>query len=187
MIRHDLFEKGCRIIWHLFYLISCVFSCFYLTSCSVFNPSSQSSTSNRVRVPAVKPVQIPGGNTDNWRYLGTTTTSQIIEEIDDTSIKAIDLQIYGYQDRKTITDVETFDYQISQPHYKYLLSQWLINCQTLQYLLTNVVMYNGQGTILKSYDYTQDNNVRWLKIGSGSIAEMQYKYICQNQNRMLGY
>ena len=179
-----LYIKRCYFFWHLFYFSLIFSTTFYLCGCAVFN---KRLSLKKTPVPLVRTIMIPGGNSSNWRYIGTTSIGHIINEIDDSSIKKIDNQVCTFQDRKTIADINNFTYLNNQPHYKYLISQWLINCQTSEYLLKNVTMYNEQSNIIKFYDYNKDKNIRWLQIGAGSISEAQYKYICQNQDRMIGY
>lgn len=153
-----------------------------------FVGSSQSSNSNtKVRLPKTTQTQIPGGNTSNWRYIGTTTSGELIDEINDQSITATaESGIYSYSDRKTISDPSKFQYA-DQLRYKYILSNWLMDCNNQQYILNLSTLYNESGTMLRQIDYSKNNSVKWLQFGDGSIAQMQYNYICLNQNRNLGY
>ncbi len=78
-------------------------------------------------------------------------------------------------------------YTTGQPHYKYLISNWQMDCNLKQYLILNTVLYDSSAIELLRYDYTSNTSVKWIKIGSGSLAELQYNYICLNQKRNLGY
>lgn len=150
---------------------------------------SGSPDTTNIKIPKQQAKPIPGGNLINWRYLGTTTDGQLVDEINESSIiKSQESQIYLYQDRKTVVNPNQFSsYTNGQPHYKYVLSNWQIDCTNQQYLITSAEIYNDVGLQLQIYDYKNNNDVRWLRFGSGSIAELQYNYICLNQNRNLGY
>ena len=147
--------------------------------------SSQKKTG---KVPKVTTVTPPGGNGKNWRYLDLSDDKQLVSEINDSSITQTNKPlIYNYQDRKTVVDPNKFTaYVNGQPHYKYLLANWQMDCNSKQYIIVNAVLYNTSAAEQMHYDYSTDNSVKWVKIGSGSIAELQYKYICLNQKRNLG-
>ena len=159
-----------------------------LSGCASFYSSANKPYTGKISLPKAPALQIPGGNTSNWRYLGTSTNGQIIAEINNSSIVATnDANQYSFQDRKTIYNPHTYQYANGQTPYKYILENWLINCSSEQYVLVSATSYNKLGAQLNSYDYTGDNNVRWMQFGDDSIANAQYKYICQNLNRNLGY
>ncbi|MCE2705489.1 MAG: hypothetical protein LW807_00195 [Proteobacteria bacterium] len=152
------------------------------------NTSSINNNSNiKSILPKVPKTSLPGGNTDNWRYIGTTDNNQIADEIDNNSIKSINIQIYQFLDRKTIVSPNNFVYANQQQPYKFALGLWTINCIDKKYILNQMSIYDTYGTLIKTYDYTSDSNVKWLIIGDKTIAEMQYEYICLSQNKNLGY
>lgn len=160
--------------------------------CALFGGSSshkKSGKNSAISVPKVTVVTPPVGNDKNWRYLGLSDDGQLIDEINDSSIKPTDkAQIYNYQDRKTVTDINKFTaYTTGQPHYKFLLSNWQMDCNSKQYLILNTTLYDSSAIEQLKYDYTTDNSVKWVKIGNGSLAQLQYNYICLNQKRNLGY
>jgi hypothetical protein len=156
-----------------------------LTSCAWFSSPPKKST---LTLPKVPPVTVPGGSGDNWRYLGTSSDNQLVVEINDKSISVKGVQIYAFQDRKMVVAPHKFSsYLPNQPHYKYIITNWQMDCNNKQYLIETATLYNEVGAVLLTYDYSQNVNVKWIKFGSGSIAELQYNYICLNQNRMLGY
>ena len=168
----------------------CGLLCFsLLNGCAWFSSNNASSKSaGKVKLPKVPALNPPGGTGKTWRYLGTSDDGQLIVEINDSSIHMTESQIYNYQDRKTVASTTNFTaYLAKQPHYKYLISNWRINCDLQQYIILNTVLYNETAQKLLSYDYTKDNNVKWIKIGSGSLASLQFDYVCLNKNRNLGY
>lgn len=160
-----------------------------LGGCSLLgsNQSKQTKTS----IPKTTQIQKPGGTGVNWRYLGTTDDGVLIDEINinsiSSSVNAQNIQVFNFEDRKTVISPNQFAYPANQPRFKYLLSSWQMNCNTKEYLLTNTTLYNESGIKLIRYNYANDNNVKWLKLGSGSFAEMQFNFICLNVNRNLGY
>lgn len=151
--------------------------------------SGSSSHKSAVSVPKVTLRGPPGGTDKNWRYLGLSDDGQIIVEINDTSIiTTATAQIYNYQDRKTVVEPNSFTaYTAGQPHYKFLLSNWQMDCNLKQSIILNTTLYDVSAVEQMHHDYSTDNSVKWIKIGSGSLAELQYNYICLNQNRNLGY
>ena len=164
-----------------------------LSGCAFFGSSSGSNTSaaGKVSVPKVPTVAKPGGDSSSWRYLGTTNDGQLIDEINDSSISSgvssKNTQVYNFEDRKTVVNPNKFAYPKDQPHFKFLLSHWQMDCNNKEYLLGDATLYNESGVKISSSSYSSDNSVTWLKLGSGTFAEMQYAYICQNKNRNLGY
>lgn len=161
-----------------------------INGCAWFGSDGSPKKSNvAVSVPKVTQVTAPGGNDKNWRYLGLSDDGQLIVEINDTSITPDSKpQIYKYQDRKTVVEPTKFtSYTTGQPHYKFLLSNWQMDCNLKQYLILNSVIYDTSAVELLRYDYTTNSSVKWIKIGKGSLAELQYNYICLNQKRNLGY
>ena len=162
-----------------------------ISGCALFGGGShkKSGSNGTASVPKVTVVTPPGGTDKNWRYLGLSDDGQLIVEINDASITPTDKpQIYKYQDRKTVSDINKFTaYTTGQPHYKFLLSNWQMDCNLKQYLILDTTLYDSSATIQLRYDYTNDNSVKWVKIGNGSLAGLQYNYICLNQKRNLGY
>lgn len=160
-----------------------------LSGCAWFGSGANKKSNSNGRVPKVTTITPPGGNDKNWRYLGLSDDGKLIVEINDTSISQTNKPlIYNYQDRKSVVNPNTFNsYTTGQPHYKYLLSNWKMDCNTKQYLILNTTLYDTSAIEQLRYDYSTDNSVKWIKIGSGSLAELQYNYICQNQKRNLGY
>ena len=164
-----------------------------LNGCAFFGGGSGSKTasSGKVTVPKVPAVAKPGGESSSWRYLGTTNDGQLIDEINDNSISSgvssKNTQVYNFQDRKTVVNPNKFAYPTDQAHFKFLLSHWQMDCNSKEYLLNDATLYNESGVKISTNSYTSDNSVTWLKLGSGTFAEMQYAYICQNKNRNLGY
>ncbi|MCE3269435.1 MAG: hypothetical protein K0R49_1689 [Burkholderiales bacterium] len=159
-----------------------------VNGCALFD-SSQKRSNRPVSVPRVNQIISPGGNDKNWRYLGLSDDGQLIVEINDKSITTSNRpQVYDYQDRKTVVEPSKFTaYTTGQPHYKFLLSNWQMDCNLKQYLILNTIIYDSSAIELLRYDYTTNNNIKWMKIGKGSLAELQYNYICLNQKRKLGY
>jgi hypothetical protein len=160
---------------------------FGLSSCAFF--SSSNKTVPKKPLPKVPTNVVPDGNGDNWRYIGTTNDGILIVEIDNNSIFSIKkpAEVFNFKDRKTIIDSSQFVYPSGQPHFKYLINSWQMDCQNKKYLLTHASMYNQLGKLVGNYNYTNNDNVKWLSFGSDSIAELEYKFICLNQNRNLGY
>ncbi len=161
-----------------------------ISSCATSNAGKYNTTNLqnvKANLPKVPKYVIPEGSGENWRYIGTTDNNQIAVEINESSITSTAIQIYKFEDRKTIVTPNTFIYQPSQKIYKYALGMWLMDCANKQYLLNKMSIYNIYGTFIQEYDYSTDDSVKWLKFGSGGIGEMQYNYICLNQNRFLGY
>jgi len=172
--------KYANILWCLIIVIT-------LSSCALFN-SNKSKASGKTKLPKVTTATPPGGTDKNWRYLGMSDDGQLIDEINDTSITSNQPQLYYYQDRKTVATPDKFtSYLADQPHYKYLVSNWQMNCNDKSYIILNTTLYNESAVQLATYDYRADTNVKWIKIGSSSLAELQYEYICLNKNRNLGY
>ena len=170
--------------------IWCILVGISLSGCGWFWGSGSTSSHKRQSpLPKVTTVQEPGGNGRNWRYLGLSDDSQLINEINESSIQSTDKPlIYSYQDRKTVANINKFTaYVAGQPHYKFLISNWQMDCNTKQYLILNSTLYDELGVTQLTYNYVNGNNVKWVKIGGGSLAELQYNYICLNQKRNLGY
>lgn len=161
-----------------------------LCSCAFFS-SHTTSSSGQTHLPKVPPAAIPGGVHDNWRYIGTTDDGMLVIEINNNSISSAltkdNLQVFNFQDRKTVVSPGQFTYPANQPHFKYLINDWQIDCQNKKYIVLDATMYSQSGTQIGHYDYKNDDSVKWIKFGSGSIADLEYKFVCQNQNRNLGY
>ncbi len=162
-----------------------------LSGCGLFSSNTPKKTSSSGKVPKVSQIQKPGGDGDTWRYLGTANDGQLVDEINDSSISSgisnNNTQIYNFQDRKTVIAPKKFSYPSNQPHFKYLLSTWQMDCNNKMYLLNSATLYNESGVKIINYNYANDSSVTWLKFTSGNFAQMQYDYICTNKNRNLGY
>ena len=163
-----------------------------ISGCAWFGGSSTySHKSGETNIPKLPQSQKPGGTSDNWRYMGTTDDSSIVDEININSISSgvssDNTQIFNFEDRKTVTAPTKFAYPTNEPRFKYLISSWQINCSTKEYLMRTTTLYNDSGTKLTAYDYTNNSNIKWLKLGNGSFAHMQYNFVCLNINRDLGY
>lgn len=165
---------------------STIFLFFILSNCAFFSSSHSTPKKPLPKAPANV---VPEGSGDNWRYVGTTNDGTLIIEINNNSIIALKnaAEVFNFSDRKTITDPTQFIYSGDQPHFKYLINSWQMDCRNKKYLLTGAKMYNQAAKLLGNYNYTNNDNVKWLSFGSGSIAELEYKFICLNQNRNLGY
>lgn len=160
----------------------------FISGCASYSSSSSKPYNGKISLPKAPSLQIPGGNTSNWRYLGTSTNGQLITEINNSSIVATkDANQYSFQGRKTIYNPYTYTYANGQPPYKYIIENWLIDCTNKQYVLVSATTYNKLGIQLNVYDYKGDDSVRWMQFGDDSIANAQYEYVCQNKNRHLGY
>ena len=163
-----------------------------LSGCALFGGSSNNKPpSSKTSVPKVPTIQKPGGDGESWRYLGTTNDGLLVDEINDSSISSgisnKNTQVYNFQDRKTVTAPSKFDYPSDQPHFKYLISNWQMDCNNKVYLLNAATLYNESGIKIINYNYSSDSSVTWLKFSSGNFAQMQYDYICLSKNRNLGY
>lgn len=173
-------------------MIACL-SALSLLACSTSSgntggSSRSSSRSNyqstkKSSMPKVPQKKLPGGNGDNWRYLGTTSDNLLALEINDSSI-ANSNDINKFQDRKTVITPSKYNYQ-GTPNYKYSLSWWQLNCSQKQFMITSSSVYDTYGNLLKNYSFS--DNQQWSTVTSGSIAEQQYNYVCKGLNRTLGY
>ena len=158
---------------------------FYLLSACAFNSSSSSNQARLKKnpVPRVPPKQLPGGNGDNWRYLGTD--QQLAVEINESSISTSN-GTSRFQDRKTVIEPSKFDYQGLSVNYKYSLSWWQLNCSQKQYSIDSTSLYDLNGKLIQTYSVNSATS-SWINIASGSMAELQYAYLCMGSNRSLGY
>lgn len=165
-----------------------LFLFFLLSNCAFFS-SSSNKPHGKQALPKAPANVVPEGSGDNWRYIGTTNDGFLAIEINNNSIipSKNTSEVFSFEDRKTVIDQSQFTYPNGQPHFKYLLNSWQMDCQNKKYILSNAKMYNQTGTLLGSYDYANNDNVKWLGFGTDSIAELEYKFICLNQNRNLGY
>ena len=168
----------------LFYLF--IFS-LILNGCAFFGSSSTKHTP----LPKVPTAIVPGGTSENWRYIGTTDDGLLVIEIDNNSVNSAtskdNLQVFNFQDRKTVVSPSQFTYPASQPHFKYLINTWQMDCNHKKYIVVSATMYNQLGAKIGHYDYKNEDSVKWLNFGSGSIASLEYNFVCLNQNRNLGY
>ena len=177
-----MMKKKFRIILFLNIVVS---------GCAWFGGTGSSYKPSKTNIPKLPQSQKPGGTGDNWRYIGTTDDNSMIDEINVNSINSgvstNNTQIFNFEDRKTVTAPNKFAYPTNEPRFKYLISSWQINCSTQEYLMRTTTLYNESGTKLTAYDYINDSNIKWLKLGNGSFAHMQYNFVCLNINRDLGY
>lgn len=157
-----------------------------MTGCATnTNASSKSRYStHKSPMPKVPPRIVPGGSGDNWRYLGTTQHNTISDEINESSIQLVNGSINRYQDRKTIIDTNNFSYSGLTPKYKFSLSWWKMDCSQKQYLIDSSAIYDEYGKPLKNYRLDSST---WSPVSSGTLAELQYNYICLGTNRGIGY
>lgn len=164
-----------------------LFACSSTTSTGNNNGTSAYAKSykstKKTNMPKVPQKKLPGGNGDNWRYLGTTNDNLLALEINDTSITSSN-SINKFQDRKTVIAPNKYNYQ-GQPNYKYSLSWWQLNCSQKQFMVTSSSIYDTYGNLLKNYSFS--GNQQWSSVIDGSIAEQQYNYVCKGLNRTLGY
>ena len=164
---------------------STIFVTIVLAGCS--SPSKDYKTTKN-KIPKIPKFVLPGDNSEKWRYLGTTEENQISSEIDSSSIKLDKNNIFVFNDRKTIINPNKFFYsKTTQTPYKFSIGYWAIDCTNKQYILTKITTYDTYGRSIKTFDYSNDNNIKWLAIGENTIANMQYNYICLKQNNNLGY
>lgn len=151
------------------------------------NPYSKSytgsSSKSKSSLPKVPARIVPGGNADNWRYLGVTSNSSLAIEINESSINKQYGNTYKYQDRKTVVNPAGFAYN-GTPNYYYSLSWWKINCDTKQYQTTETNLYDSYGKFIQNYSFSGNS---LTTIPAGSVADMQYNYVCNNVYRNVGY
>ncbi|TXI94249.1 MAG: hypothetical protein E6Q33_00245 [Neisseriales bacterium] len=145
--------------------------------------SSKSYKPKKSTIPKVPAKQIPGGTTDNWRYLGTSQDGQIAVEISESSISKTANSV-KFQDRKTLTNTQKNSTSGTIGNYKYSLSWWNMDCSNKQYYINNTAIYDDYGKLLKNYNFS---STQAITISGGSIAELQYNYVCQGINRQIGY
>ena len=157
---------------------------YNLSSCALFSSSNKKSKSKKSPLPKVPAKQMPGGSGDNWRYLGTSTGNQISIEINESSLSKNN-NLSTFQDRKTIIEPSKFDYA-GINSYKYSLSWWQLDCNLKQYSITNTSFYDNNGALIKAYRFDDAANTN-KQIDNGSIAQLQYNYVCLGINRNLGY
>ena len=155
----------------------------FVTSCAnVKKPTTKTQAISKI--PKLPSKTLPGGDSDDWRYLGTN--QQLVVEISESSITPTSTtQIYSFIDRKRIIDMDKFKYADSTK-YKYILGTWLINCAEKQYQAVSASLYTDLGVKIKDIDYKR-TNPDWITILPSSISQMQYDYVCLGINRNLGY
>lgn len=153
-----------------------------LSNCAT-NSSKKSYKPKKSTIPKVPAKQIPGGTTDNWRYLGTSQDGQIAVEISESSISKTANSV-KFQDRKTLTNTQKNSTSGTIGNYKYSLSWWNMDCSSKQYYINNTAIYDDYGKLLKNYNFS---STQAITISGGSIAELQYNYVCQGVNRQIGY
>lgn len=164
-------------------------SCTIIVACSSpstpYSRSYNSTTTTKTKssLPKVPPRIMPGGDGDNWRYLGRSNNGTIGVEINNDSISSQDNNQYKFQDRKTIVNPSGYAYN-GTPSYRYSLSWWSLNCSTRQYQITSTALYDNYGKPVTSYNFDQTQS---STASSGSIAEAQYNYVCNNIKKNVGY
>jgi hypothetical protein len=162
-----------------------------LTNCAWFGGSwNNNSSSKKVKLPSANLSKAPGGVGADWRYMGITKDNQITDEIDANSIENVNINSmpnFIYRDRKTIVNPLQYNYPPEQPQFKYLISSWQMNCKTKQYLLNSTTLFNAKGQQISQNSYINNVNVNWLQIDANSFAQLQFNFVCLNQNRNLGY
>ncbi len=174
----------------LLYLIFLLYLCLFLNSCGIFNWFSSSKS---IGIPAEfgkgQKTYTPGGSGTNWRYLGTTKNGLLVDEIDSSSItyqqNNNNNKIANYKERKVIIYPNLFTYPSNQPRFKYLISNWQINCDTKQYNLIDTTLYSETSQKIISYNYSKNSN--WQKINEKSFSNLQFNFVCLNINKNLGY
>ena len=166
-------------------IIISVVSSLFITSCSSVKKSNSSTikSSSSSIVPSVAKKTLPGGDSDDWRYLGTN--AQLVIEISESSIEPNKTpKTYKFVDRKRIIDTDKFKFIDNKQKFKYILSTWIINCDAKQYQSINASIYNDLGVKMKDISYR--NNL-WYPIKADTVSQMQYNYVCLGINRNLGY
>lgn len=161
----------------------------FLNGCAWMFSSNHGTSHKKTSLPRAPTIRIPEGSGDNWRYIGTTTDGLIIIELNNNSIQALknSNEIFNFEDRKTVVEPTQYTYAAGQPHFKYIINTWQIDCQNKKYLLLTANMFNQAAVSIGKFDYTNNSDVKWLNFGEGSIADLEYKFVCLNQNRNLGY
>ena len=78
----------------------------FVTSCAnVKKPTTKTQAISKI--PKLPSKTLPGGDSDDWRYLGTN--QQLVVEISESSITPTSTtQIYSFIDRKRIIDMDKF-------------------------------------------------------------------------------
>lgn len=154
-----------------------------IISCS----SIKSNKKDKIILPKVNKINIPGGTGINWHYIGSDIDYNFSTEIDESSIKLIKNNIYKYTTRKTIFKPSTLNYIPEQKKYKYHIANWLFDCNKKEFILIDLITYDNLGNQLATYDYKEKIQLKWQKFGISTIAEKEYNYICLNENHNLGY
>ncbi len=173
-------------------IVSLLLLSVLFTGCAFSSTGSKSRKSSykKSSMPKVPPKQVPGGTGDNWRYLGTSQDKMIALEINESSISKTQSPASGsyniFQDRKTVIDPSKFNYQGLTPSYKYSLSWWQMDCSSKRYSISSTSIYDVLGNLIKTYPFN-NTTPNWSNIDSGSLAELQYNYICLGINRSIGY
>lgn len=159
----------------------------FLNGCATNSSSSykKSKSKSKNTLPRVPAKSLPGGSGDNWRYLGSSQNGQLAIEINESSIKTIN-EMNNFQDRKTVVEPAKFNYQGLTARYKYSLSWWQLDCNQRQYSIRSTDLYDAYGKLVKSYTFSGADSDA-AAIASGSIAELQYNYLCIGSNRSVGY
>lgn len=144
---------------------------------------SGTSSKSKTSIPKVPARVMPGGDSDNWRYLGTTENGNLAIDINESSISNQQANTYKYQDRKTVVNPSNFAFN-GLPNYRYSLSWWIMNCDSQQYTITSTSLFDAYGKPIKSYYFDQS---KYSNVTRGTISEKQYNYICNNNYRNIGY
>jgi hypothetical protein len=158
-----------------------------IISCSTVKPNRKNNNSDKIVLPKVNRINIPGGTNINWHYIGTDIEHNFSTEIDESSIKLIKDNIYKYTSRKTIFKPSILNYLPQEKKYKYHIANWFFDCDTKEFVLIDLVTYDNLGNQLSTYNYKEKIQLKWNKVGVSTIAEKEYNYICLNEGRNIGY
>ncbi|MDD3266161.1 MAG: hypothetical protein PHC75_03135 [Burkholderiales bacterium] len=165
-------------------IIIFTFTCISCSTSPAKSKSSSSSYSSKSKMPRVPAKVLPGGNGDNWRYLGLSYNGSFGVEINDSSINAVGNNKYSFQERKTIMDTNLYPYPPNSLRYTYSISNWQMNCNNKSYIINSTVLYDQLGKQIKEMPLYSDKEAQ---VKSGSIAWQEYNYICNGVGRNIGY
>ncbi|MBP6562500.1 MAG: hypothetical protein KA214_03390 [Neisseriaceae bacterium] len=118
----------------------------------------------------------PSSSGKNWLSLGVSQNSNILHELDQTSVKK-NGQVVTFRDKKTFTDISKEHFQYL-PKHKYSLNTWEMNCANKTYRLvaTQLIAENGTEVWQKTFDF---NTAPTRKIVAGSSTDKQYQAVCR--------
>lgn len=118
----------------------------------------------------------PPSSGKNWLSLGVSQNSNILHELDQSSIKK-NGSVVTFRDKKTFSDISKEHFQYL-PKHKYSLNTWEINCPNKTYRLvsTQLMAENGTQVWEKTFDF---NTAPTRKIVAGSSTDKQYQAVCR--------